>query len=332
MRPRIYVPVIVLVTIPILYFATRVYFFIHLFKQHSGIAISQAEVAIAYNTTKDVNDHEYTQRIPKIIHHIWHVWNVGDDADNQAMPGDWSIMRDGCKELNPGWEFKLWTTKSSGEFIAGSYPWFLNTYDGYKYPVQRVDTVRYFLMRHYGGIYMDLDNGCNANLNPTLYYPAFLMDGGRGVLNNNILGAAPNHPFWELLTDSLISYNYDYLFPFITVSWASGQWFETSVWEQYHSLVRRIAKGEKGVSEAVTEYQKKNDIKDMKLFLMGMDERDGRYEEWVFFSEGRGGTWVQWDLAMFVWLGGHWKALIFLVCMAIGGIVLRCVRFWGKRS
>lgn len=37
----------------------------------------------------------------------------------------------------------------------------MRTYDGYRYPVQRVDAVRYFIMLHYGGIYMDLDNvGC----------------------------------------------------------------------------------------------------------------------------------------------------------------------------
>lgn len=56
--------------------------------------------------------------------------------------------------------FQLWTEKESREFIEREYPWFLNTYDGYRYPVQRVDTVRYFLMQHYGGIYMDLDNVC----------------------------------------------------------------------------------------------------------------------------------------------------------------------------
>jgi mannosyltransferase OCH1-like enzyme len=46
----------------------------------------------------------------------------------------------------------------SRDFIAKEYPWFLSTYDGYAFPIQRVDTVRYFILRHYGGIYLDLDN------------------------------------------------------------------------------------------------------------------------------------------------------------------------------
>jgi inositol phosphorylceramide mannosyltransferase catalytic subunit len=54
--------------------------------------------------------------------------------------------------------FQLWTEQSSRDFIEESYPWFLSTYDSYRYPVQRVDTVRLFLLREYGGIYLDLDN------------------------------------------------------------------------------------------------------------------------------------------------------------------------------
>lgn len=53
---------------------------------------------------------------------------------------------------------QLWTEKTSRDFIEANYAWFLRTYDGYRYPVQRVDAVRYFLLLHYGGIYLDLDN------------------------------------------------------------------------------------------------------------------------------------------------------------------------------
>ncbi len=56
----------------------------------------------------------------------------------------------------PPWQ--LWTEKASRDFIELEYPWFLKTYDRYSFPVQRVDAVRYFLLLHYGGIYIDLDN------------------------------------------------------------------------------------------------------------------------------------------------------------------------------
>lgn len=53
---------------------------------------------------------------------------------------------------------QLWSEKSSRDFIETHYPWFLRTYDRYRFPVQRVDAVRYFILMHYGGIYLDLDN------------------------------------------------------------------------------------------------------------------------------------------------------------------------------
>ena len=53
---------------------------------------------------------------------------------------------------------QVWSEKESRDFIEKEYPWVLRTYDGYRYPVQRVDALRYFLMLHYGGIYIDLDN------------------------------------------------------------------------------------------------------------------------------------------------------------------------------
>lgn len=38
------------------------------------------------------------------------------------------------------------------------YPWFLETFDSYPYPIQRADAIRYFVLHHFGGIYIDLDD------------------------------------------------------------------------------------------------------------------------------------------------------------------------------
>ena len=68
----------------------------------------------------------------------------------------------------------LWTDASSREFIANEYPWFLDTFDGYTYPIQRADAIRYFVLYHYGGIYVDLDIGCLRPMDDLLYYPVIL--------------------------------------------------------------------------------------------------------------------------------------------------------------
>jgi mannosyltransferase OCH1-like enzyme len=48
--------------------------------------------------------------------------------------------------------------ETSRVFIEDEYPWFLPTYDNYKFPIQRIDVLRYFLLRRYGGLYIDMDN------------------------------------------------------------------------------------------------------------------------------------------------------------------------------
>lgn len=68
----------------------------------------------------------------------------------------------------------LWTDSSSRQFVAENYPWFLDTFDSYRYNIQRADAIRYFVLYHYGGVYIDLDIGCLKPVDPLLVYPVVL--------------------------------------------------------------------------------------------------------------------------------------------------------------
>ncbi|MCJ1439458.1 hypothetical protein MMC27_008852 [Xylographa pallens] len=306
MRPRNYV--IVAVVLVQLFLISRLVAFIQLFFEHSGIAITQNEIAEAHPAG---SEDSRPQLIPKIIHQVFHDWKF----HNQTMPSDWDEVRQTCINSNRDWEYKLWTEQSSRELIETHYPWFLSTYDGYKFPVQRVDAVRYFILLKYGGIYLDLDNGCLRDLTPLLYYPTWTTDGGRGALSNNILASIPNHPFWILLTNSLIPYNYNYLFPYVTISYASGQWFETAVWQAYH----KTAAGSSPEN---------------RLHRIMMDDRPG-VEPWIFFTQERGGTWVNWDNYLFLWIGDHLLLLGVGLCITVAFVWwagMRCARWCSERS
>lgn len=163
------------------YFISRLLFFKQIFFEHAGIQLTQPEVAAAADHASD-SAVARIQHVPKIIHQIFHNWH---QPGNDTLPAHWAAVRQECVDLNPDFEFRvrrrpsfalcplfvsvanqlltaaslqLWTEKASRDFIETEYPWFLRAYDRYRYPVQRVDAVRYFLMLHYGGIYMDLDN------------------------------------------------------------------------------------------------------------------------------------------------------------------------------
>ncbi|KAK4230420.1 nucleotide-diphospho-sugar transferase [Podospora fimiseda] len=278
--------------------------FKQIFFEHAGLTLSQAEAADAY---ADPAHENRVQQIPKIVHQVFHNWN---DPGNNTLPEDWAKIRGNCMDLNPDFEFMIWTEQKSRDFIETEYPWFLQTYDGYRYKVQRVDAVRYFLLLHYGGIYIDLDNGCKTALDPLLYYPVWVTDGARGALSNNIIAGKPNHPFWAHVTMSLIPYDWNYFFPYVTISFASGQWFETAVWEKYHAML-----------PAPSE----NPDVEHRLYRLIMDDRP-EADEWVFFTQERGGTWVNWDNRMFLEIGDH---LFLLFATLLGGFAI--VSWWAQR-
>lgn len=136
-----------------------------------------------------------------------------------------------------------------------------------------------------------------TNLDALLYYPMWITDPGRGALSNNVLASRPHHPFWAVLTQSLRPWAINYIFPYMTISYASGQWFVSAIWDQYHAMLP--APGDSGGH-------------DHRLHRLLMDDRDG-LDHWVYFTQERGGTWKNWDNYMFLWIGDH--LLLFFVCL-----------------
>lgn len=90
------------------------------------------------------------EKIPRILHQTW---------KSSLLPSKWAIQSKKCQEMHEDFEYKLWTDESSLEFIKEFYPWFLPTFLGYKFDIQRADAIRYFVLHKYGGVYMDLDIG-----------------------------------------------------------------------------------------------------------------------------------------------------------------------------
>ena len=92
--------------------------------------------------------------IPRILHHTWR---------DQRVPEKWRSTYQACVDQHSGWQHILWTHSAMEKFLEREYPWFLPTYHSYPYTIQKVDATRYFLLYHYGGVYVDLDVGCNTS-------------------------------------------------------------------------------------------------------------------------------------------------------------------------
>lgn len=150
-------------------------------------------------------------RVPRIIHQTW--------KDNSTIPIGWQKgqrrwERSTTENLWPfGKEYKymFWTDASSREFIANDFPWFLQSYDAYPYPIQRVDAVRLFWLYKFGGIYVDLDisrrshKRCGHSLDEWRRF-GFVAPSTQPLgMSNDFMMAEPGHPFVAHLIQRLSS-------------------------------------------------------------------------------------------------------------------------------
>ena len=140
--------------------------------------------------------------IPALIHQTW------KDAD---VPPKWRAWADSWKRHNPGWEYRLWTDADNREFLEEHYPWFLPVYDGYPEPIMRADAIRYFLLDHFGGLYVDMDFECLKSVQDILAgrelvlgcepeaHTRLLLARQRNldrIVGNAFIASRPGHPFW----------------------------------------------------------------------------------------------------------------------------------------
>ena len=240
-------------------------------------------------TDNDLNNKDFinsqTPLIPKIIHQTYKDDNI---------PNHWKNGQKNCQILNPDYQYILWTDEMARNFIKQQYPWFLNTFDNYPYPIQRADVIRYFILSYYGGIYIDLDDGCNRNLDPLLNVPAFVRKTLPTGISNDVMGSIPNHPFFIKATNMLKAYQINWLVPYITIMFSTGPLFLSVVWKQY------IRWG--NPASAVVRILMPNDYKN---------------NENSFFQISKGSSWHNDDAAVLL-LMSHHIILSVIFCTLLG--------------
>ncbi|MEW2258850.1 glycosyltransferase [Streptomyces sp. NPDC047869] len=142
------------------------------------------------------------QKIPALIHQTW------KDTD---VPPEWEAWADSWRRHHPGWGYRLWTDADNRAFLQEHYPWFLPVYDGYPEAIMRADAIRYFLLDHFGGLYVDLDFECLSPVGDILdgrelvlgrepeAHTGLLLARQRGfgrIVGNAFIASRPGHPFW----------------------------------------------------------------------------------------------------------------------------------------
>jgi len=235
--------------------------------------------------------------IPKIIHQTW---------ANDSIPEVWQEAQKSCLDLHQGYEYKLWTNAKSRDFIEKEYPWFLETYDKYPYPIMRADAIRYFVLSHYGGIYIDLDDGCRRSLDPLLSYGAWLRKTVPTGISNDAMGSVPHHPFFESVIKNLQKYSRNWRVPYVTVMYNTGPLFLSVIWKQYTKTVSK---------------------EEDRVRILMPDEYN--VKPWSFFGVYKGSSWHRGDAKTIFWLGQHWMLVTFLGVLLALFLYTAC--FWVHR-
>jgi mannosyltransferase OCH1-like enzyme len=142
------------------------------------------------------------------------------------------------------------TDVSIREFIVTDYPWFISTFDSYRHNIQRVDAGRYFILYHFGGVYLDCDVGCRTQIGFFRYqgYKALFPVTSPIGVSNDVMFATAKHPFFSFVIHQLerytthlirlfcvktclngsfcaIRYNSNWIFKYPTVMFSTGPAF-----------------------------------------------------------------------------------------------------------
>lgn len=96
-----------------------------------------------YSVHQQTSLPEYPDLIPPILHQI----SLGD-----GLKPEWVDARNSCLQHHVEWETHFWTDENAHAFVAEKFPQVKEMWENYRYPIQRVDALRYMVLYEYGGM------------------------------------------------------------------------------------------------------------------------------------------------------------------------------------
>ena len=176
--------------------------------------------------------------IPKIIHQIW-------SGIEDPLPEQFRILGETWKEHHPDWKYELWNHDKMNSFILEFYPQYWDTYQSFKYNIQRWDAIRYLILDKIGGIYADFDTECLKSMNSYLKSKecCFSVEPKEHatilrlpmLINNAIMMSIPNHKFMKKVIVEVFESNSNTVYPHrnLEILDTTGPLMLTRTYEKY---------------------------------------------------------------------------------------------------
>jgi mannosyltransferase OCH1-like enzyme len=135
-------------------------------------------------------------------------------------------------------KYRRWSHADMDTFVREHEPHFYwNTFVSYRYDIQRIDSFRYVLLFHLGGIYIDMDNACHRpfrelvatmealdpNVTQLALFPAAEVFG----IQNNFMISTAGHPIYKQFISRLHLFNHNFLIYHVTILLSVGPLYAT---------------------------------------------------------------------------------------------------------
>lgn len=268
------------------------------------------------------------QPAPKVIHQIFLSQGRANASLSKYEPAIAS-----CQKLHPEWTFNMWHDDNSTAFIAEHYPDILPHYTGYQQNIQRANILRYALLHHFGGVYLDLDVTCRVALDAPVS-----LNGGAALtdlpwvtpgaypagVNNAFILSRPGHPFLAMLLSRVPSRDLSWPMPYVENMLSTGCMYFSNVWMSY------------ALDRPATAMKAR---KENRMYILA--DENGEMEGHMLrgkivtplFEHGGASSWHGWDAAMIVMIGKHYGYVVMglsAVVTTVGVLIWRLRR--GKRN
>ncbi|KAL7421918.1 hypothetical protein Q5752_003690 [Cryptotrichosporon argae] len=254
------------------------------------------------------------ETIPRLIHQTW---------KSDQLPEKWREAWVECREGMPDYEYMLWTDETAREFVATHYPSQLQMYDTYTYPIQRADSIRYLILHHFGGVYMDLDIGCRRRLDPLLQgdWEVILPITKPVGVSNDLIFSAKGSAFMDDTVHALAAFNHHYFTNYPTVMFSTGPMFLSAQYAIYSA------------AHPLTDDRPRAQVRILPKSLYGKNAPTGTVPH-SFFSHFYGSSWHADDAGFITFLGKWGKNLMYVGVAAVVLAVARLlwVRFAQKNG
>lgn len=142
---------------------------------------------------------DISEKIPNKLHMIW----IGE----KSLPNDVIERFNIWKQLMPNWTIFIWTNSELTEQYFSKEV--LDKVNQAEKPAQKADILRYFIIKQYGGFYVDTDVVPHKSLDclRDLGYDLILYHDNNltwEYIINCFFGAIPNHPVMQKICEMVL--------------------------------------------------------------------------------------------------------------------------------